>query len=107
MRPPSFSWTRWKCKVCSSTAVCMRTGTLTSPNEIAPVHTARGMPAFSPLDLQAKRTAGAPAACKSPDRVVLGSGPDRVDVGRVAGQAGNREERERVVPDRGEPLVVA
>src|SRR3712207_2459988 len=43
MRPPSGSWMRLKWRSCSSIALYMRTGTLTRPNEIAPVHSERGM----------------------------------------------------------------
>src|SRR3954468_13177612 len=42
MRLPSFSRTMWKCRSFSWIAENMRTGTLTSPNEIAPDQIARG-----------------------------------------------------------------
>jgi len=43
MRPPSGSCTRWKRRSLSSIALYIRTGTLTSPNEIVPLQIALGM----------------------------------------------------------------
>src|SRR3954453_11376879 len=38
---------RWKCSLCSCTALKMRTGTLTRPNEMEPVQSERGRRCFS------------------------------------------------------------
>src|SRR4051794_22506231 len=41
IRPPSSGWTWWNRKSCSSVEPNMRTAMVTSPNEIAPLHTGR------------------------------------------------------------------
>src|SRR3954465_3736175 len=43
MRAPLLACSMLKCTLCSLIAAYMRTGTLTRPNEIAPVQSARGM----------------------------------------------------------------
>src|SRR4051794_32965153 len=68
MRPPSFSWTRWKRTLCCSTAAYRRTGTLTRPKEIEPDQMARGMSGLAPAAGLSKR---GPASARRLQRAEL------------------------------------
>src|SRR5687768_16379581 len=70
MRPPSGSWTRWKCRSFSSIALYMRTGTLTSPKEIVPLQIAVGMWMERWSNRFGFGTKSLPIGCSRPSSVV-------------------------------------
>src|SRR5919106_6374639 len=62
MREPSFSWTRWSSRSCSSIALYIFTGAFTRPNEMLPDQIARGMSCRYPA--VARRKTGVPRCAR-------------------------------------------
>src|SRR4249919_924260 len=66
MGDPSFSWTRWSSKSCSSIALYIFTGALTSPKAMLPDQIARGMSVDTQGQRSAKRAARGRSAGPTP-----------------------------------------
>jgi len=62
MGDPSFSWTKWSSKSCSSIALYIFTGALTSPKAMLPDQIARGM------SVRYSRTAVGETSCSREER---------------------------------------